>query len=295
MAYARLSTRDTSGLHPNLRGLGAASSPSTLSASDALQQAIALYGGKNLNPRDIQNPVWISAVEAVIEAAKLNDDPSCATSTVPPLNLFSTASGLALTTATTTTGLLSATGAIAASTGALLGAATMGVGLIVSVIGMIFQHHAQAVKRDLNFQCAAVPAVNNAFAVIASAVQNGSATPADAAQALPEIYSNYMSAGGASGSISGPGSIPGGGTPINDSPYCNSNCEISIQLLAMVFYWQSQYQALAAQQAAAAAAAASSTTASQAATGSSAAASGLSAIPIWAWIALAVFGAWAVL
>jgi hypothetical protein len=122
-----------------------------------------------------------------------------------------------------------------------------GVNVAVSFIGKIisgiFQHHAQALARDFNFGCSAVPAVNQAFEVLIQGVQNGTMNPLDAANALPQIYSEFMAAGGASGSLSGPGGIPGGGTAINDSPYCNSNCEISIIVLGMVFYWQAQFLA----------------------------------------------------
>jgi hypothetical protein len=122
-----------------------------------------------------------------------------------------------------------------------------GVGAIISLIGAIFAHHAAAVKRDLNFGCSAIPAVNNAFSVIRQAVASGQMKASDAAAALPQIYSQYMSAGGAGGSVSsGPSGIPGGGQPINDSPWCNSNCELSVVLLAMILFWQAQFQAMAA-------------------------------------------------
>jgi hypothetical protein len=99
------------------------------------------------------------------------------------------------------------------------------------LISSIFTHHAAAVKRDLSFGCSALPAVNNAFSVIAKAVQSGQAHPADAAAALDQIDSEFQSAGGAA---------------INDSPWCNSNCEMGVVLKGMVLYWKSQYTAMAA-------------------------------------------------
>jgi hypothetical protein len=121
-----------------------------------------------------------------------------------------------------------------------------------------------------------------------------------------------MKAGGASGSASGPSSIPGGGAAINDSPYCNSNCLLSICLYAMVLYWQEQFQTQAAQaaasaaQVAAASAAPGAPPAVQTSQGGSQvpevvggippspAGFSLSQIPAWGWIALAAVGAWAV-
>ena len=88
--------------------------------------------------------------------------------------------------------------------------------------------------------CSALPAVNNAFQVIAQAVKAGQSTPADAASALDTIYAQFMQAGGASG----PAGIPDSGTAINKHPWCNAGCEMSVVLKAMVLYWQAQYLAL---------------------------------------------------
>lgn len=306
MAYAALSTRNRSGLHPNLRGLGAAAD--TLTPADAMQQAISSFQGKNLNPKDFQNSAWLSTAESQVAAGQFNVSwysPACAGNTAPPLNLFSTASGLALSTAGVGTGIAAATGAIAATTATALGAATMGAGLIVAVIAMIFQHHAAAVKRDLAFGCSALPAVNNAFSLIYSAVQNGQTTPDAAASSLDQIFSNFMSAGGAA---------------INYSPFCNSNCEMAVIVKAMVLYWQAQYKAMAAastasstqqtdataaqiaqltQQADAADAAGDTTTAtalrSQAATLAAQSPASTSSIPSWLWFVAAAAAAWAVM
>lgn len=315
MAYARLATRNTSGLHPNLRGLGFLGDSLPLSPTTALQQAIAAYSGAHLNPRDFANQAFLSAVESEIASGQINlqaYSSSCG-NIAPNVNLFQTATGLAVGTTGAGIGIAASAGVIAAATAGLATAALMGVGVIFAVIDLIFAHHAAAVKRDLNFGCSVIPAVNNAFALINQAVQNGQTTPANAAAALDQIYSKYMSAGGASGSASGPGGIPGGGTAINDSPYCNSNCEISVAIYAMVLYWKAQYQAMAAQAAAVAAEQAaqaneSAPTSAQSLTSpaipvsefssSVPAGSGgfsLKEIPAWGWLALAAIGAWAVM
>jgi hypothetical protein len=319
MAYARLSTRNTSGLHPNLRGLGFLGDSLPLSPTTALQQAIAAYSGKHLNPRDFQSQGFLSDLESEIASGQINlqaYSPSCG-STPSNVNLFQTATGLAVGTTGAGIGIAASAGVIAAATAGLATAALMGVGVIFAVIDLIFAHHAAAVQRDLRFGCSTIPAVNNAFSLISQAVQNGQLSPSDAPAALWQVYSKFMSLGGASGSSSGPGGIPGGGTAINDSPYCNSDCEISVVLYAMCLYWQAQYQAMAAQAAAnkaeavAQAAEQASTPAplQQSLTSPAVPASalttptgtavlpvtGLSAVPAWGWLALAAVGAWAVL
>jgi hypothetical protein len=301
MAYAQLSTRNTSGLHPNLRGLGFLGDtiPGTISAADALQKAVSAYAGFHVNPAPSGNSGWLATLEPVVQSGQLNPATGC-TGQAPNANLFQTASGLALGTVGAGVGILGPSGAgvIAATAVPVIGWVIAGAGAIIGLISAIFTHHAAAERRDLNFACSSIPAVNNSFAIIMKAVQNGTMRPTDAANALPEIYSQYMAAGGASGSVSGPESIPSGGTAINDSPWCNGNCVVSIQILAMVFYWQSQFQAMAAQQAAAQSQGTQSSQGgsqiSELFPGSSVAAGGLSAIPSWAWLLAAGFAAWAV-
>jgi hypothetical protein len=233
-----------------LRGLGAAV---PITAADAFQKALSMYSGQHVNPRDSGNQAWVSAQVAEVQAGQFDVSasvPGCSAQ-APNLNLFSTVSGLSLSAARTGIGIATAVSAIAGTTAVALGAATMGAGLVIAVIGMIFAHHAAAVKRDTNFSCGALPAVNNAFQLINQAVQSGHTSPAAAAAALPEIYSQFMKAGGGSGSITGPGGIPSSGNAINNHPWCNSNCEFSVTLLAMVLFWQAQYLAMADQQAAA--------------------------------------------
>jgi hypothetical protein len=306
MAYHLLATRNTSGLHPNLRGLGFLGDSLPLSPTSAMQQAIQQSSGKNLNPKQFQNSAWLSAAASFIQSGALPATPpygpDCSGQSAPNLNLFQTASGLALGTTAATVGFLASPSmsVIPASAVPVVGWAIAGVGALVGLISAIFRHHAAAVKRDLTFGCSAIPAVNNVFSVIAQGVQSGQIKSADAASALDHVYSEYQSAGGAA---------------INYSPWCNSNCELGVILLGMVIYWKAQYQAMAAQQAATAAEATAQAAESSSAPGTSlpspavpvsqaassttvpAGTSGfsLSAVPAWGWLLAAAFGAWAVL
>jgi len=216
--------------------MGAA--PATLTPQQALQMAMQMYSGMHLNPKDDFMNTAGQVASGVLTL------PTGCSASAPKMNLLSTASGIALSAGGAATGIMVATGTISAVTGAVVGAATLGIGALISVIAMIFAHHAAAVARDANFSCSAWPAVNNALSVINQAVHSGQTTPAAAIAALDEVYSQFMAAGGASGSASGPGNIPSSGTPINDSPYCNSNCVYSVILKATVLYWQSQYAAM---------------------------------------------------
>lgn len=236
------------GCDSHLGGLGAAS---TLTAAEALQAAMAMYAGQNFNPKDSQSYLTSAGVARQIAAGAFDPYAGCSGG-AKPMSLIPTVGGIGVAIGGATTGILVATHVISAVTGAVLGAATLGVGALISVVGMIFAHHAQAVQRDMSFICGALPAVNNSIAVIKAALQAGQTTPAAAAAALDEIYSQFMTAGGASGSASGPGNIPDGGAPINKHPYCNAACELSMVLKAMVLYWQSQFMAMAPAQAASA-------------------------------------------
>lgn len=232
-----------------LAGLGDMGSGLTPEA--AVQAAMAAYSGKNLNTKSSINSSWLATAASAVRSATIPVSPpfgpNCSGVSAQNLNLFQTASGLALGTTSAGIGIASAAGAI---TGAAVGIATAaigGVGVIFALIDMIFAHHAAAVKRDLSFGCGALPAVNNAFQVLAQGVNAKTITPAQASQAVWQIYSNFMQAGGASGGSAGPGNIPSSGTAINDHPYCNSNCELSLVVYAMCLYWGAQYSAMAAQ------------------------------------------------
>ena len=286
MAYAQLSTRNGSGLHPMLRGLGATgSAPALPTPADAMQQAISESSGLNLNPKDFQNPAFLQTAEAEVAAGQLNvatyTGSSCAGG-APPVNLFSTAGGLGLSAASVTTGVLSSPSIalIPATAVPVVGWVIAGVGALIGLISAIFQHHAAAVKRDMAFACSVIPAVNNAFSVIAKGVQSGQILPGDAANSLDQIYSEFESAGG-NGSI-------------NTHPYCNSNCEAGVILKAMVIYWKAQYAAMAAQLAASASAAQNiSQGGSQVSQLMTASPSPASGIPGWAWLFAAALGLWA--
>lgn len=230
--------------------LGALGDSGTLTVAQALQMAMAMYSGQNFNPKDAQSYPASSGVARQIQAGAFDPYSGCGTP-AKNMSLLTTTSGISLSVGGATTGILVATHVISAVTGAVLGAATLGVGALISVIGMIFAHHAAAVQRDMNFICGALPAVNNSIAVIKQAVAAGQTSPAAAAAALDEIYSQFMTAGGASGSASGPGNIPDSGVAINKHPYCNAACELSMVLKAMVLYWQSQFMAAAGAPAAA--------------------------------------------
>jgi len=268
----------------------------TLTADQALAAAVAMYSGDNLNPKSMTS-AWYSFGARQISAGAFDPYPGCS-GQAKPMSLLTTAGGIGLSVGGATTGIMVATHVISAATGAILGAATLGIGALVSVVGMIFAHHAAAVARDMSFLCSAVPGATNAFQVINQAVKSGQTTPAAAIAALDEVYSQFMTAGGASGSTSGPGNIPDSGVAINKHPYCNAGCEMSIILKGMVLYWQSQYQAMAAKQAAAAPAAAPASTPTPAGTlvstatpAGAAAAAPAGGIPSFALIAAAVIGA----
>jgi hypothetical protein len=281
-------------VQPRPAGLGAATQMTSQAALQQAQQGVA-----NLNPRDFQNPTWLSSAYSQIEAGQFDItafDPNCGSQAAPNLNLFSTVSGLSLQAATVGTSIATATTALSATTGIALGAATMGVGLIISVIGMIFAHHASAVKQEQQIGCASLAAFNNAMSVISSAVANGQTTPAAAAASLDSLYSSSRSY------IS-----PSWGT----SPYCNANCEMSIIAQAMVIYWKAAYAASAAASAAPPPAPVTASTVSQPGSGSAgsgpvnapivasgsiltvpqtSAPSPAASMPWWAWLAAAAVG-----
>jgi len=228
--------------HNGLGWLGDAAG--TLTAQQAIAAALAMYSGMNINPKDKQSYLTSAGVASQIQAGAFSPYAGCGAQ-AKPMSLIPTVGGIGVAIGGATTGILVATHVISAVTGAVLGAATLGAGALISVIAMIFAHHAAAVARDMSFICGALPAVNNSIAVIKKALQDGTTTPAAAAAALDEIYSQFMTAGGASGGASGPGNIPDSGAAINKHPYCNAACELSMVLKAMVLYWQSQFMATA--------------------------------------------------
>lgn len=256
-----------------LRGLGqAATSPTgTLTAAQALQQAIQVTNFANRNPRDFGDPTWQNLVYAQIQNGQFDVarvSPSCAgivsqDPSVRDLSLTQ-AAGAAATMGTGITALL-----VPALT-APLGIATLGIGAVVAIVSVIFAHHAAAVKQEQQIECTVTTAANNAMSAIAEGVQNGQIAPADAAATLDQVFTNYAAM-----------AAPSFGT----HPYCNANCELEIVMKAMVLFWQSQYQAMAAQQAQSAA---TPVGAAESAVQSVAASTGLPSWLLW------VLGAWLV-
>jgi hypothetical protein len=200
----------------------------------------------------------------------------CTNQPAPNLQLFQTASGLTLSAAGAGIGIATATGAIAA--GSLAGSVVPVIGTIVgTIVGLfaaIFQHHAQAVKKEQSVLCAAVPAANNYLTIIQQAVADGTATPQEGIDALNSLLSDFKS------QISS--------VVNNDSSQCNAGCMWDVALTAIVDYWVGQYQDMATQ--------GTPTTTSAVAAGAASPASlstgGSSWVPLAAAAALALFFLW---
>jgi hypothetical protein len=269
-----------------MRGLSFLGAAATITPDQAFQQAIQITGFGPRNPRDFANQTWLNKVYAQIQAGQFDTawvSPHC----VGIIAKNSGARDLTLTqaigtAASTATGIAAmATGgtpaAIAAGTasavGTALGIATLGIGIVVTIVSIIFAHHAAAVAQEQNIECTGTNAANNSMNVLAEGVQSGQIAPADAVKALDTLYANYAQM-----------VKPSFGT----SPWCNANCELQIVLKAMVIYWQAQYQAMADAAAAQAAQAVQNPAgAAQSAVQNVATSTGL---PTWAiWL----LGAWA--
>lgn len=111
-----------------------------------------------------------------------------------------------------------------------------GVAAALNVFGALFSHHAQAVAKEQQVVCAAVPAASDALIAIEQAVANGTVSPADGITMLQNLQQSF--AGQVSSIIK------------NNSTQCNAACMWVKQLGAIVAELSSQYQDLAAQQAA---------------------------------------------
>jgi hypothetical protein len=150
-----------------------------------------------------------------------------ATGVSSTLKLASTASGMALT------GLN-----IANAAGVVAAPFTLGVSIaidsIIGIFGVIFGHHAAAVKKEQSVLCAAVPAANNYLQIIDQAVQSGNATPQDGIHALDSLLSDFESQ---------VASIRHGSDPTS-SGECNAACVMQSELHAIVLLKQSEYQDL---------------------------------------------------
>jgi hypothetical protein len=86
-----------------------------------------------------------------------------------------------------------ATGVIAASAVPIVGIGIAIGSIIVSLVSKVFSHHAAAVKAEQQTLCAAIPAINNALAVINEALAGGQITPAQARTAYESAYLQYVS------------------------------------------------------------------------------------------------------
>jgi hypothetical protein len=142
--------------------------------------------------------------------------------------LAQTAGGLAVMG--TQTGLLIAGGTALAAAAAPF---TMGASLIIGLFPLLFQHHAQAVRKEQNVLCTAVPAANNTLDIIDQAVSGGYADAHAALQALDRLSSDFNSAT----------------SPIYKS--CNAACVMRMCMDAAIATEKAKYTAMAAQQAAA--------------------------------------------
>lgn len=210
-------------------------------------------------------------VQAAANGNFVSFNPSgCSGVTPSGARIVSTVGGLALTG-------LSAGFAAAGVAASIAGPVTAGASLLVGLFTSLFNHHAQAVKREQQTVCASVPAASDSLKAIDQAVQAGTISPEQGIEALQNLLSGFQQTV----------------APIikSDSSHCNAACIWVKQLSAIVLKKSSDYQDLAAEQSAAALPASSGATGTQ---GSAATAtitggqvSGLSNVPAWAWLAAA--------
>ena len=101
---------------------------------------------------------------------------------------------------------------------------------IIGIFTAIFQEHAQAVAKEQQVECAAVPAANQALSTIANGVADGTITPAQGIASLSQLLTEFQS------------TI----TPImkNSPTQCNAGCVWWKCLQAAVAEMQSQFQDL---------------------------------------------------
>lgn len=171
---------------------------------------------------------------------------------------YNTASecGAAISGASKTPTIETAVGAsitkIAATTGPAAPFVALG-GAIVSLIGAISAHHAQAVVNEQTILCQAVPAANAALAQVMTDVQSGAYSAAQGAQYLQQILSAFQSAV----------------APITKS--CNEACGLTKELEAIVLYMTQQLSQI-----------------SVSAGGAPVSASALGGIPTWALVAAGI-------
>lgn len=286
MPYLMTSRRSMGAYYPRrstprqrLRGLrGLGQTASTITPQAAWQQALQVTNFPNQNPSVINNQTTLAKIYSIIQAGQFDTawvSPNCSgiiqkSGAATDLSLTQAVGSIAAAgTATAGAALTPSAAAIAAgaSTAAsvALAGVTLGIGIVVAVLSIIFAHHAAAVAQEQQIECTATAAANNAMNVLAEGVASGQIAPADAVTALNTLYSQYAQM-----------VKPSFGT----SPWCNANCFLQVVMKAIVLYWQAQYQAMA--DAATAAAAQAAANPASAAVQSVATSTGLPGWAIWA-------------
>lgn len=218
----------------SLAGLG---DVPTAAMQDAVRQAVAAEGGGDINPKDKphfepSDPGWFGLLQT--DNGRIDPSgysPTCVASPAAKVNLFQTASGLALGTTGAGIGILGATHMIAASAIPVAGAVIAGVAAVIGIVETIMAHHAAAVKQEQQLGCAAISGWNNSLDVLEQAVANGQMQPGDAAAAMDSLYSK----------------VEGFLAPSDShSPYCSAVCELLIGMHAIALYKKSQFEAMPA-------------------------------------------------
>lgn len=206
-----------------------------MTVADAVRQAIAVEGGRDLNPRDASgwlspsNPGWAGLLEAgYIDAAGFS--PTCTTQQAQHVNLFQTVSGFALGTASAGVGILGGAHVIAAAAIPVVGGIIAGAAAVIGIVNTILAHHQAAARQEQALGCAAIAAFDNSYTLIDQAVQNQQMTPEAAIAGLDQLYSQVSAFLAPSDS---------------HSPYCSAVCELLIQMDVMVIYQKSRYAAMA--------------------------------------------------
>jgi hypothetical protein len=99
---------------------------------------------------------------------------------------------------------------------------------LIGLFSAIFTHHAQAVAKEENVLCAAVPALNQALAALDAAVADGTLTPAAAIGTMQNVQQEFANA--VSSIIK------------DDQSHCNAACVWTMCLAALALVRTSQWQ-----------------------------------------------------
>jgi len=197
---------------------------------EAMRQA-----GQGETGRDFDPGGWVAlgtGVENMVTSGQVSASawsPNCAGMPAPNINMFQTASGLALGTTAAGVGILGMTHVLAATAIPVIGVAIAGAGAVIAIISTIFNHHTAAVRQEQQLGCAAIAAGNNAIALIDQAVRSGQMNPGDAAAGLDAVISK----------------ISAFVAPAVKHNPCNANCELLVQFKAIVIYRKALYAAMA--------------------------------------------------